>query len=481
MKTLYQKQFLLMAAVILAALLMLGGAFMGLSYQYIARDTQEAMERNAEYVAEFTGNYLTSSFLTSVSDRGYQLYVASLADISDCTVLLCDNTGVVVYATGGTEKDRPDLRGTQVPGECAERVKADGKWQARSDLGGLFPEKGLATAVPILRPAAGGETFQLGLVLAISGNSSLTGLWKDLAVLFVIIAAVVLLLASAVSSVTSRWQTRPLKEMAETVRAFGRGEFDRRVECPGNRQDEVGELAEAFNTMADTLARAEQRRSEFIANVSHELKTPMTTIAGFADGILDGTIPRGKWEDALRTISNETRRLSRLVRRMLDLSRLQSHENVTAQERFDVSELLLRVLVSLEGKITSRNLDVETDLPQDPVMVWGDPDAITQVCYNLLDNAIKFATPGTALGLIIKVKGEKAYVTVRDQGETIPPEELNRVFDRFHKTDKSRSEDRDGVGLGLYIVKTILNNHHETITAASDNGVTEFTFTLTNA
>ena len=114
-------------------------------------------------------------------------------------------------------------------------------------------------------------------------------------------------------------------------------------------------------------------------------------------------------------------------------------------------------------------------------MVWGDPDAITQVCYNLLDNAIKFSDPGSALGLMIQVKGEKAYVSVRNRGETIPPEELRRIFDRFHKTDRSRSEDREGVGLGLYIVKTILNSHREDIAVTSLEGVTTFTFTLTIA
>ena len=114
-------------------------------------------------------------------------------------------------------------------------------------------------------------------------------------------------------------------------------------------------------------------------------------------------------------------------------------------------------------------------------MVWGDPDAITQVCYNLLDNAIKFATAESTLGLGVQVKGEKAYISVRNQGETIPPEELSQIFDRFHKTDRSRSVDRDGVGLGLYIVKTIINNHRETITVTSEDGVTTFTFTLTIA
>ena len=218
-----------------------------------------------------------------------------------------------------------------------------------------------------------------------------------------------------------------------------------------------------------------------MANISHELKTPMTTIAGFTDGILDGTIAPDRERAALQTISSETRRLSRLVRRMLDLSRLQSAETVTCQEQFDISEVMLRVLVSLETKINSRRLDVDTQLPDGPVLVWGDPDSITQVCYNLLDNAIKFSQEGGVLGLSIAAKGGKAHVTVRNVGDTIPPEELAMIFDRFHKSDKSRSVDREGVGLGLYIVKTILNNHKENITVTSENGVTEFTFTLTLA
>ena len=241
------------------------------------------------------------------------------------------------------------------------------------------------------------------------------------------------------------------------------------------------ETAEAFNAMADSIAKSEEKRSEFVANISHELKTPMTTIAGYTDGILDGTIPPDKERAALQTISSETRRLSRLVRRMLDLSRLQSTENITAQEQFDVSEVMLRVLVSLENKINARHLDVDTQLPDGVVEVWGDPDAITQVCYNLLDNAIKFSDEGSTMGISITTKGGKAHVAVRNQGQTIPPDELAMIFDRFHKSDKSRSVDRDGVGLGLYIVKTILNNHKENITVTSQDGVTEFVFTLTLA
>ncbi len=480
MRSLYRRQFAMMAAVILAAFLLLGGAFATLSYQYIIRDKQEAMERNASYVAGFTSSYLSNGIGSGIQDTAYQLYIASVANISGSTIILAENSGEIVYASSGMGVG--NLLSGVVPADCMEAISTLGSYAQRSNLGGLLSDKSFVTGVPILQKSyITGLTYQRGVVLVVSDTSTLTSMWQDLAAIFLLSAAVVLLLASGISSVTSLRQTKPLKDMAEAVRRFGQGEFGIRVEGCEDRRDEVGELAEAFNAMADSLAKSEAQRSEFIANVSHELKTPMTTIAGFADGILDGAIPREKEAEALTTISSETRRLSRLVRRMLDLSRLQSSENVTAQERFDVSELLLRVLVSLEGKITGRGLDVETQLPEGPVMVWGDPDAITQVCYNLLDNAIKFAAPESSLGLEIQVKGEKALVSVRNRGETIPPEELGQVFERFHKTDRSRSVDREGVGLGLYIVKTIINNHRENITVTSEDGVTTFTFTLTIA
>ena len=208
----------------------------------------------------------------------------------------------------------------------------------------------------------------------------------------------------------------------------------------------------------------------------------MTTIAGFAEGILDGTIPPEKERDALNVVVSETRRLSRLVRRMLDLSRLNAlTETVTAQEQFDIIEIMSRVLISLEGRINDRGLDVDAQFPEDPVMVWGDPDAVTQVCYNLLDNAAKFAAQGTAITVQITKKDGKAYIAVRNLGATIPSDELPLLFERFHKADSSRSVDRDGVGLGLYIVKTILGNLKENITVTSEDGVTQFTFTLTLA
>ena len=482
MNTLYKRQFALMAGVLLVAFALLGSAFAALSYQYIIQDKRETLERNASYVAAFTSSYLSSAGGAGIQEPAYQLYISSLANISGSTVILAENDGEIVYASSGRSHGPNSLLSGTVPGEVMDLISQDGKFAGLSSLGGLLSDKCYVSAVPILQSSyITGLTYRRGVVLVASDTTVLAGMWQDLAIIFLLSAAVVLLLAAAASSVTSLWQTKPLKDMADTVRRFGRGELEARVEGYEERKDEVGELAGAFNTMADSLAKSEAQRTEFIANVSHELKTPMTTIAGFADGILDGTIPKEKTPEALATISSETRRLSRLVRRMLDLSRLQSSENVLAQERFDISEVLLRVLVSLEGKITSRGLDVETHLPDGPVMVWGNPDAITQVCYNLLDNAIKFAAADSVLSLTIQIKGEKVHVSIANLGETIPPEELGQIFDRFHKTDRSRSVDREGVGLGLYIVKTIINNHREAINVTSENGLTTFTFTLTVA
>ena len=411
-------------------------------------------------MADFTAKVRAEGI--DVRDMAYQLYVANVAHIANAFVLVTEADGELVLCSDGATI-QSGLGGNYLPQSIVSQLQKEGGYSGMTTLGGLFPEKRFVAGTPITV-----KTVNLA-----TGQTEQT--------IFFFTAVVVLCVAFITSSITSLRLTNPLKEIAETARKFGHGEYEVRVQGYEKRKDEVGELAEAFNAMADSIAKSEARRSEFVANISHELKTPMTTIAGFSDGILDGTIPPDKERAALQTISSETRRLSRLVRRMLDLSRLQSAENVTAQEQFDVSEVMLRVLVSLENKINARHLDVDTQLPDGPVLVWGDPDAITQVCYNLLDNAIKFSAEGSTMGLSITAKGGKAHVAVRNHGDTIPPDELAMIFDRFHKSDKSRSVDREGVGLGLYIVKTILNNHKENISVTSQDGVTEFVFTLTLA
>ena len=187
----------------------------------------------------------------------------------------------------------------------------------------------------------------------------------------------------------------------------------------------------------------------------------MTTIAGFMDGMLDGTIPPEQH------------------RHYMQISRLQSQGiSEEKKRRFDLSETIGQVLISFEQRINRKHIYVDVQMPERSVWTKADPDSITQVVYNLIDNAIKFCNEGGMLRIILQTEGGKARVTLQNTGPTVDPKELPLLFDRFHKTDKSRSEDREGVGLGLYIVKTILDSHGENITAASENGLTTFTFTL---
>ena len=472
MKSMYGRQFATMAGMILLSFLMLGASFATLSYQYTIKDKQDSMGRSASIIAAYTSAFINENGEYSWREDVFQGQLSYLALATDVHILVSTPDGTVVYATDGVS-ELTALEGSTIPQQILSDTLA-GSFAGPTRLGGMYSRSRYLVSLPITS-----GSFVQGLVLVSCEASEISSMWRDLSAIFLVTAAAVILIAAIISSVTSMRQSKPIKEIAAAARQFGHGELNVRVDV-GKRRDEVGELADAFNAMADSLAKSEQRRTEFIANVSHELKTPMTTIAGFADGILDGTIPPDKEQQYLQVISSETRRLSRLVRSMLDLSRLQADERA-AQQQFDISETMLQVLVSLESKITAKNLEVDTQLPDNPVQVWGDQDAITQVCYNLLDNAIKFSPEGGTLSIAITTKGSKAYTSIRNQGETIAPEELPLIFDRFHKTDHSRSADRDGVGLGLYIVKTILNSHKENITCTSENGETNFTFTLTRA
>lgn len=478
MRSLYKRQLTMMVGIMILSFTLLSAAFMLLSYRYILSEKRDSMERNAGYIANFTSLYYKE--FRDIQDELYSNYVANIALISDSFVIVADPTGEILYATDGSKIYT--YQDAQLPNAVVNQVLEQGHYAGLTNLDGLYPERRYSAGLPI-NASLLGHTVNCGLVLVSADASNLSEMWSATATIFFFSAVVVLLISVVASTITSAHQARPLNEMAEAARKFGQGEFDVRVTTYEGRCDEISTLGEAFNAMANSLEKVETQRAEFIANISHELKTPMTTIAGFAEGILDGTIPPERQRDSLQIVVSETRRLSRLVRRMLDLSRLNAlaENSITAQETFDLTETMSQVLISLESKITGRNLDVDVQMPEGKLMVWGDPDSVTQVCYNLLDNAAKFAAAGSVITVQIVKKDGKAVTTIKNLGATIPPDELPLLFERFHKADYSRSMDREGVGLGLYIVKTILSNLKETITVTSEDGVTQFTFTLTLA
>lgn len=470
--SIYQRHFFLTAGMILLAFVMLGASFLALTYRYAIKENKDTLDNNAVYISNIVSLFLETE--ADLSDAELMDVLSYVASVPNADVLICDSNGTIIYCCDN-DGQGDDLSGSTLSRSSLEQLNKKPHYNGMSDLGIYNHSRFIASA-----PISINDSVK-GYVFVTANTANLTSMWRNFGFTFLVSALVVLLIAWLSSLLTTRQQIRPLREMTDTINRFGMGEYDLRVRNY-HRNDEIDNLATAFNTMADSIANAEQQRQEFVANISHELKTPMTTISGFADGILDGTIPPEQQRESLRVISDETRRLSRLVRRMLDMSKLSAREQeVLCQSQFSIVETFAQVLISLERKINSRGLDVDAQFPDSDLLVWGDPDSITQVCYNLMDNAIKFATPGTAIGVSIAPRGNKAWISVRNLGEPIPPEELTMIFDRFHKSDRSRSLDKEGVGLGLYIVKTILNKHKENITVTSENGVTEFQFTLTLA
>ena len=472
---LYWRQMFITVGMVLLTLMLLGASFGSLSYNYARSQKSGEIRTKAVVMSQLSVNYLESGrFLTIEelqNDRDFRQLASFAATVSDVHFMICDREGHVLLST---DKDLTGMTVT-MPAKMTREIMEQGETSARDDLGGLYENKRFVVGVPAVNPTSGEV---VGEVFAVSTSASLDAMWQGFVGLFFMTALVVLMISFMASSVTTMRQIQPIREMAAATRQYAEGNFDIRMNDYG-RDDEIGELAASFNNMAESLQQTERQRREFIANISHELKTPMTTIAGYTDGILAGTIPPENERQYLQIISNESRRLSRMVRRMLDVSQLQVMDPLRGGNHFDICESMRRVLISMEKKINDRHLDVDADIPEEPILVLGDNDMITQVIYNLLENAAKFAREGSTLYLGVTTIDGKARVTVRNVGDTIPAEELPLLFERFHKSDKSRSEDKDGVGLGLYIVKTILEQHRETIRVTSENGVTAFTFSLT--
>lgn len=269
----------------------------------------------------------------------------------------------------------------------------------------------------------------------------------------------------------------PLRDMSKAARSFANGDFDVRVEVDGN--DEVAELAVAINEMATSLQELEEMRRSFLANVSHDLRTPMTTISGFIDSILDGAIPPDKYDYYLSVIGSEVKRLSRLVVTLLDITKIEAGERKFTPVSFDIAEMARLIMISFEKKIEEKELQIEFKFANERMFVLADCDAIHQVLYNICDNGIKFSREKGRVIIRINELNGTTTVSVYNEGVGIPREDQKYIFDRFYKSDKSRGLDKTGVGLGMYISRTIIEAHKQKIWVESVPGdYCKFSFTL---
>ena len=472
MKTTFSRTFSTAATILLLALLLLGATFQYLVQNYLTDQTFSQLEHDADIISNLAAAYSIDGSLTS---RDFLLNLDIASKISNSDAVICSTRGEVLLCSDalfGCEHQGMFLDDAAY----LEKVITNGKDAATGVIEGLYTESRHVVAVPIVGSDSRGLS---GIIIVSTPTASTTAIMQHISNIFLSAALAVVLIAVLAVSLFARQQSKPLRDLSQAAYAFGHGDLNARVRLSGDYSEEMEELALSFNNMASLLQKSEYQRQEFVANVSHELKTPMTTIAGYIDGILDGTIPEHRQRYYLQIVSDETKRLSRLVRSMLDISRLQDQPIPDDKKmHFDLEEAAGQVLITFEQKIVGKDLNVDVDFPEHPVYTFAGRDYVTQVIYNLLDNAVKFCPQGGTLGLKIREAGKKAYISISNDGETIPAEELPLVFDRFHKLDKSRSQNRDGWGLGLYIVKTIVCSHGENISVTSKNGKTEFTFTM---
>lgn len=468
-KSIFKRYLSITMVIVILSFVMLGSVMMIFFGRYWRQEKRELLLQNASSISD-----MASRFLTESGEESYVLeteilrsFLNTFSQSIDADLFITDLQGEILLGNYPNSK-------LKNPGKVAIQPvtqAAKGLYETRGTLGGMYKSNYLAIGVPM--HAENGVC--VGAVFAATSSATVTAYQGEAFKIFLGAAAAALAVTFCVVGAFAYRLVKPLRQMSAAAHSFGAGDFSVRVPVTSN--DELGQLAMSFNNMANSLASGEGMRRSFIANVSHELKTPMTTIAGFIDGILDGTIPPEKQSYYLKIVSQEVKRLSRLVRTMLDLSRIDSGELRLHPARFDLTNTILVALLSFEKSIEDKNIQVLGLENAESLYVDGDPDMIHQVVYNLIENAVKFTNEGGYIQLIIRDQPSCVSVAVKNSGAGIPADEIALIFDRFYKTDKSRSQDKNGMGLGLYIVRTIIKLHGGEITVQSvENEYCQFEF-----
>lgn len=469
---LFNKYFLTTALIVVFSLTVLVIILSFVLNGNIASSKEHTLTTVCQNVSEYISDAADNSEQIEKQDFYYMLN--SIADVAESDVFVADNSGKLLVcgcAEWNTETGCPHKAFTVTKDEFNRYLNS--KKNLHIGKLGIYRHPHYISVKTIL----GNDNKHYATVYAATPVSAVSNLMSTITKLFFFAALIPLLLMFIFIYAMTYRLTKPLKLMSEASRAMAKGDFSRRI--PVTSDDEIGELATSFNMMTNSLSQLESMRKSFVANVSHELKTPMTTIGGFIDGILDGTIEQEKQSYYLGIVSEEVKRLSRLVQSMLSMSKLETGEFVLKPELFDFGELLCTVVISQEQRIDKQRIEINglDTLPN--ISVNADRDLIYQVLYNLVDNAVKFTNEDGKIDFSLKKEGKNLVFSITNSGSGIPQKDIPYIFERFYKVDKSRSAAKNSTGLGLYIVKTIISAHSGTISVASEeNSYTTFKITL---
>lgn len=474
----FAKYFILFATIFLVMLGLLGTTLTLLVNAYTQNENTRLLEENVDSIKQTVSSTLIVQDMNNTYSVEKDMICNSLSIISssiDADIFVCDVEGNIILCK--EKSDYPPLFGElptcpyhnnySVSNDMLRSVYQDG-YVGKGTVDGT-------TSYIVGVPIASDEQI-IGYVFA---SRELTANSLTITVLRLFSASALVCLAIAFIAIwlLTKNFVKPLRQMSTAAKRFAIGDFSYRVKINGD--DELADLGRAFNDMADSLDTLESSRRSFVSNVSHELRTPMTSIGGFIDGILDGTIPRDKQDYYLGIVSGEIRRLSRLVVAMLNMSKIESGNFEMKPSNYDISDQIIHILLTFEQKIEEKNIEIQGLEDLNPTYIVADTDMIYQVVYNIFDNAVKFTNDGGYINISMKDLDSEIEVHIKNSGIGINSDDLSKVFERFYKADKSRGLDAKGAGLGLYIVKMMVEMHSGKIWAISeDDSSAEFIFRL---
>ena len=475
-RSLFWRTYSVLLAALLATIAIFTGVLVASRRQTMQQSYESEVRLQAREVADYMANLNTLSYVQNNATMRYLIRrkIASIYNTYNADIW------IVSYDSGTAYVQYLDKSWNTTQYLASDAVKEQlSKIKEGHEIRvtGLFPElEDGDRIVTIGVPWLYGDDTVVGAVLLHIPTASLAVSLKSVILQILPPALLALTLGTILAFFLARSQIRPLKEMSSAVSEFSKGDLTRRVEvhCGG----ELEELADSINRMAEELSRLEDSRRSFVANVSHELRSPMTCMRGYVQAMLDGVIPPEEMPRYLQIVLDETDRLTELVRDLLDLSRLESGKFPLTLAPFDANELMRRVLVNFEPRIDEKGIEVSVALAEGPLYVMADANRINQVVSNIIDNAVKFMEgEGSRLTVRTRPEGKNVRFTIANNGPRIAEADLPYIFERFYKADKAHTSGQ-GTGLGLSICQRIMQQHDSEITVRSDDHETAFEFLL---
>lgn len=415
---------------------------------------------------EYAFDYFSDSHLRTIENE-----LDTISSINDTRIIFIDPNGLVILDTGYDGDFNEEINGLYTI-EDFDYSHLNGSHSEYSDFYGTFD----TSAINVYAPITYTYTVKGYVVISMPESVVLKSVNTVFYTNYTTLGLVLLLSLSFLIIYYTQIHT-PIKKLIKATVEYGKGNFDYKTNVKNT--DEIGRLSTSLEYMASQLGDMDKFQQKFLSNISHDFRSPLTSIKGYLEAIEDGTVPPEMINKYIRIILFETDRLTKLTSNILTLNELDPKTVRLEITTFDLNSIIRHTVETFEGKCKERHIKFSIIYANSKELIKADKSKIGQVIYNLIDNAIKFSPDNSTINITVKERGEKAYVSVKDHGCGIPKENIDKIFDRFYKSDSSRGKDKKGSGLGLSITKEVIAAHDENIDVVSTVGVgTEFTFTI---